>query len=235
MPDRRYSDEEFALILKRASDLQDRADRAPATLPAQAGGASPTDGYSLETVREIAQEVGLEQRFIDLAASSLAHDPVVTEPSLLGGPLTHRLGYTFARTLTDVERIELLDVIRGVQKHQGEVNEVMGSLEWKTVGRMDQMAVTISSNDENVSISVFNDLSGIAALTWIGSITVGLIAGGIVINALQPASVLVTTSILGAGGAVGLGAARAIWGATTRAFHRRTERLRAEITRFLSR
>ena len=96
-------------------------------------------------------------------------------------------------------------MIRGVLKHQGEVNEVMGSLEWKTVGRMDGMTVTINSNDESVAVRVFSDLSGIAALTWVASIAIGLVAGGIVVDSLQPASLLVAASILGAGGTVGMG------------------------------
>ena len=187
----------------------------------------------MEAVRDIAGEVGLGPRFIDQAAASLAHDPAVKEHSLLGGPLTHHLGDTFARTLTDAERIELLDVIRGVLKHQGEVKEVMGSLEWKTVGRMSGMTVTINSNDESVAVRVFNDLSGIAALTWVASIATGLVAGGIVVDSLQPASLLVAASILGAGGTVGMGVARTIWSATTRAFRRRAERLREEIARYL--
>ncbi len=189
----------------------------------------------MEAVRDIAGEVGLEPRFIDQAVASLAHDAAVKEFSLLGGPLTHHLGDTFARTLTDAERIEVLDVIRGALKHQGAVNEVMGSLEWKTVGRMAQTTVTINSSDESVAVRVFGDLTGIAALTWVGSIAAGLAAGGIIVNSLQPDSLLVGAAIVGAWGAVGAGVARTIWSATTRAFRRRSERLREEIARYLLR
>ena len=208
---------------------------APAQLPDRTDGASSTAGLSLETVRDIAGEVGLERRFIDQAVASLAHDAAVKEFSLLGGPLTHQLGDTFARTLTDAERIEVLDVVRGVLKHQGEVNEVMGSLEWKTVGRMAKTTVTISSSDEGVAVRVFGDLTGIAALTWVGSIATGLAVGGILVDSLQPDSLLVGAWILGAWGTVGFGVARTIWSATTRAFRRRTERLREEIARYLLR
>lgn len=204
-------------------------------MPDRTDGAASTAGLSLETVRDIAGEVGLEPRFIDQAVASLAHDAAVEEFSLLGGPLTHHLGDTFARTLTDAERIELVDVIRGVLKHQGEVNEVMGSLEWKTVGRMAQRTVTINSSDESVAVRVFGDLTGIAALTWVASIATGLAAGGIIVDSLQPASLLVGAWILAGWGAVGVGVARTIWSATNRAFRRRTERLREEIARYLLR
>lgn len=186
-------------------------------------------------VRDIAHEVGLEPRFVDQAAATLAHDPAAGKPGLLGGPLTHHLGDTFPRTLGEAEQLELLDVIRGVLRHHGEVSEVMGSLEWKTVGRMNQMRVTINSSDESVAVRLFNDLSGLAALTWVGSIVTGLVAGGIVVDSLQPASLLVAASILGAGGTLGMGVARTIWSATTRVFRGRAERLREEIARYLSR
>lgn len=233
--DRRFSDEEFALIIQRAAELQDRAGGAAAQLPNETDGAMTAAGLSLEAVREIGQEVGLEARFVEQAAASLEYDPFVKEPSLLGGPHRHHLGDTFARTLTDVERVELLDVIRGVQENDGKVNEVMGSLEWRSVGRMTGMTVTINSNDERVVIRVVNDLSGIAALTWIASIVTGLAAGGLIVAALPPASLVVTGAILGAGGTAGVGVARTIWSATTRAFRRRAERLREEIARYLSR
>lgn len=235
MPDRRYSDEEFALIFQRASELQDRADGGLSQLSDRADSASTTDGLSLEEVRDIAQEVGLELRFIDQAAAALTHDPAVKASGLLGGPLSHHLGDSFARTLTDTERLELLDVIRGALKHQGVINEVMGSLEWKTIGRMDQLKVTITSSDERVAVRVVSDVSGLAALTWVVSIVTGLVAGGIVVFTLQTGSLLVAASILGAGGTVGVGVARTIWSATTSAFRRRAERLREEIARYLSR
>ncbi len=234
MPDRSYSDEEFALILQRASELQDRSDVGAPQLPGPTGGGPTPTGMSLETIRDIAQEVGLEPRFIDRAAAAIARDVTVGKPGLLGGPLSHHLGDTFARSLTDGERTELLDVIRGVLRHEGVTNEVMGSLEWKTVGRMDQLTVTITSSDERVAVRVVSDASGLAALTWVGSIVTGLVVGGIVVSALQPASLLVAASILAAGGTAGVGVARAIWSATTGAFRRRAERLREEITRYLS-
>ena len=234
MSGRVYSDDEFALILQRAAELQDRADGAAARLPDSADRASTTDGLSLEAVRDIAQEVGLEPRFVDQAAASLALDPATKGLKLLGGPRSHHVSDTFARTLTAAQQVELLDVIRGAVRHSGEVREVMGSLEWRTVGRMSQTTVTINSDDDSVAVRVFNDLSGIAVLTWVPAIVIGLGVGGIVVDTLQP-SLLVTVSILGVAAAVGAGVARTIWSATTGFFRGRTERLRDEIARHLTR
>jgi hypothetical protein len=80
-------------------------------------------------VREIAEEVGLETRFIDQAAASLLRDPPGTGPGLLGGAVTYRVQDTFARTLTRAQQVELLDVVRGALQHQGEIRDVMGAAE----------------------------------------------------------------------------------------------------------
>ncbi len=109
----------------------------------------------------------------------------------------------------------------------------MGSIEWRTVGRMSQTTVTIHSDDEGVAVRVFRDLSGIAALTWIPPITIALLVGGIVVESMQP-SVLVGVSILGIAGTVGVGLARTVWSVTTKFFRGSTERLREEIAKYLS-
>ncbi|MEE2900413.1 MAG: hypothetical protein VX815_18275 [Gemmatimonadota bacterium] len=91
---RRYSDEDFALILERASKLQDRAEGAATELPGRPGRGPSADGLSLQAVRDIAEEVGVEARYIDQAAESLLLDPPGRRSGLLGGPLTHHVGDT---------------------------------------------------------------------------------------------------------------------------------------------
>lgn len=233
--DGRYSDEEFALILERAAELQDRAEGGAAQLPAGGHTATGSEGLSLAEVRDIAGEVGLEARFIDQAAASLALARADTRRGLLGGPITTQMDETFQRPLTDGERMELVDVVRGALNHHGEVSEVMGAVEWKSVGRVDRMTVTITSSDETSSVRIFHDASGLAALTWVGSITSGLILGVAAVGALDPSSLLMTAFILGAGGAMGIGAARTIWSRATKAIRRKSERLRDEIARRLER
>jgi len=186
-------------------------------------------------VRDIAREVGLEARFVDQAAASISDGPRVKRPNLLGGPLTHTVKDTFDRTLSDAERIELLDVIREVVKKQGVISEVMGTLEWKTVGDLHSTSVSIHSTDQGVGVRVFKDLSGAAALTWIGSIIAGLGPAFAILDSLQSPSDVVIFSTLGAGLAVGFGIGRTIWSITTKAIHRRTERLREEMARYLLR
>ena len=230
---RRYSEEEFTLILDRASKLQERADGAAAQLPERVEGGSTAAGLPLQVVRDIAEEVGLHARFVDQAAASLLHDPPVRGHGLLGGAITYLVADTFARSLTSVQRAELLDVIRGSLRHQGVVRDVMGSVEWSSVGRPTRTTVTVQSHDESVSIRVFTDLSGVAAMIWVVTIVSSLGVAGAIVDSLQP-SFAAALPIFGIAGAVGVGLARTIWSATVRFFRRRTERLREEIASYLS-
>ena len=188
---------------------------------------------SLQVVRDIAEEVGLEARFIDQAAASVLHDPPGKGPGLLGGAITHHVSDTFARTLTQSQNAELVDVIRKALRHPGEVRDVMGAVEWRSVGRTSSTTVTIHSQEESTSIRVFNDLSGLAAVIWIGPILTALICGSAIAAAVQP-TLMGALPILGGAALVGAGVARTIWSATRQYFRRRTDRLREEIASYLS-
>jgi len=231
---RRYSDEEFALILERASTLQQQADGAAAQLPERAEGGSTAEGLSLQAVRDIAEQVGLDSRFIDQAAASLLHDLPGGDSGLLGGSTSYLVQDDFTRTLTRSQQAELLDVIRACLRNQGVVRDVVGSVEWTSVGQSTRTRVTVGADEERVSIRVFTDLSGVAAMTWVVTIVSSLGGAAIIVDLVQP-SFLAALPIFGIAGVVGVGVARTIWSTTRKLFRRRTERLREEIALYLSR
>jgi hypothetical protein len=74
--DRMLSDREVAMILRRATALQE-----------ETGGSQTIDGLSLETVREIAAEIGVDRRFVDEAAASVLNVHDSRAASLMGGVL----------------------------------------------------------------------------------------------------------------------------------------------------
>jgi len=182
-------------------------------------------GLSLQAVRDIAAEVGLEKRFIDQAAASLLHDPPGQGRNLLGGVLTYRVQDTFARTLTQAQRVELLDVVRGALNHQGRIRDVMGAAEWSSVGLPSRTTVTVHSHDDSVSIRVFTDLSGVALAIWATTLFISFVVGAAALSSLP---------LLAVAMAVGVGVARTICSATSKFFRRRTERLREEIASYLN-
>ena len=150
----------------------------------------------------------------------------------MGGPLTHHVGDTYARALTQSQRAELVDVIRQALRHPGEVRDVMGSIEWRSVGQLGLTKVTIHAHKESVSIRVFADLSGLAAGIWGASMLASMILGSVVVDIVHP-TFLGALPILGAAAVVGAGVARTLWSATTKFFRRRTDRLREELAAYL--
>lgn len=221
-PKRHYSDKEVALILRRAVELQDRP-----------SGTQADEGLSLETIRDIAREIGLEPALIDQAAASLVEQRFGAAARLLGGPVTLRLEDTYAKILTGEEQLELLGLVRRVLNHHGKVNDVLGAVEWKSTGAFNQVGVTVSPSGDGTTVQVIGDRSETVAIVGILSLFASLGIGGIIVDALQPGT-LGMLGILGTAGATGLATARTIWSRTTRAFRRRLEKLRSEIARMVT-
>jgi hypothetical protein len=188
-------------------------------------------GLSLAEVRGIAEEVGLKGRFIDQAVASLALDPPARAPGPWGGPIRLQVGHAIPRPLTGGEQSRVLDSIRDALDHDGQVRDHMGGLEWTSVGRTSTTRVTIGPAGEGSKLIISHDASGLAALTWVGSVTSGLVASGILLAALPDPSAAVAASMLVGGGVIGAGVARTIWSRATKTFRRRAEWLRDQLIR----
>ncbi len=220
--DRKYSDQQVALIIRRAAELKE-----------QSGGLSAGDGLSLESVREIAAEIGVESRFVDRAAALLVDQPPVQANSLLGGPLRVQLQDTYDRKLSEQELRDLLGIVRQVLHRQGEVQEALGSLEWKYES-LDAIGVTVAPRSEGTAVQVVVDRTGAAATAFTLPIVAGTAVGGIIIASIEPGLGGII-GILLAGSAGGFAVGRTIWSAWTRVFRRRLDRLRQEIAIFIDR
>ena len=89
---RAYTDREFALILSRAAEL---------TGPSDAVG-RPSAGFSLEEVKAIAAEAGLDPVLVERAARQIPVDSRVSWlQRVLGGSVRYRLDAHFRTELTD--------------------------------------------------------------------------------------------------------------------------------------
>ena len=96
MDERNLSDQEVALILRKATELQE-----------QTGDRAPADGLSLATVRDIASEIGVEPRFIDQAVAALSAEVRSPASGLLGPPVNSST--RLKKTRRSKERRLLLD------------------------------------------------------------------------------------------------------------------------------
>lgn len=233
--DQRFSPEEFEMIVERAAALQDQSDDSSSAIQAHELEAPDSqEGMTLQAVREIAAEVGVEPRFVEEAARSLRLDERHAAASaVLGAPLRYDVRGSFSRQLADPTLSEAINLIRAQMGHGGEVREVLDSVEWSTVGRITKTTVALRDHDGETDVQVRVDASGLAALTWVGSIGLGVLAGGAIATVVDPATTLGVAATLGVAGSVGVGLARAAWSRIGRSLRARTQRLRDEVGRLL--
>ena len=208
------------MILRKATDLQ------------QETGSGTGEGLSLVVLAEIAREIGVDPEFVKQAAITLA-DRSAARSAFWGGPSIYDASLTSSRQLSRDELLQLIDVVRGATQHQGSVQDVLGSLEWKTSGEVSEIAVTARAQEQGTQIRVIVNREGAAGLTWGLSVAGALAAGGITGAILEPATVLGGIGLMATAGTVGFGLGRTLWAGSTRRFQQRFTRLREELSRYL--
>ena len=157
--DRRYSEQEFALILRRAADLAVSMDGAQAH----------PEGFSLEEMKAIAMEAGIDPLLIERIARTT---PVISGGSrlsrILGGPLKPQLHAVIDSTMTEQKAESTLRTLQATagQRGQGDANSsgvTWNSLELfvsaRSAGNETHVLVTIDRRFESVVKSALG-LSG---------------------------------------------------------------------------
>lgn len=212
--ERKYTENEFALILRKAFELQERQ-----------GGADAAHGLSLREIQSIAAEIGLDPDVVQRAASLLPKAGAGRLARVFGGPSLYQMEYSADGEISKEDFGKIVDAIRQATGHQGQVTEVLGSLEWKTVGEVSQIHVTVSPREGQTIVRVLADRGGAGALTFVFPGLAGLISIGIAGAIIEPSTVPGVLSIV----ALALGGAfltsRTIWKATTSRFRARLHEL----------
>jgi len=127
MTERRFTDKEVALILRRASDLEKR-DSSTALTSGR--------GLTLSDLKEIAAEAGIDPELVSQAVTEMEGPKGLRSGSLLAGPGTVRRE---VRAIPqEMSRDELADLFRLVDEEvpdQGTVQEALGNVRWTSKGR----------------------------------------------------------------------------------------------------
>jgi hypothetical protein len=170
--ERRYTEEELALILNRAAERQE-------------GVQASAPRYSLADIQEIAAGAGIAPDHVASVAMSLRDRSAPRERRFLGAPFSFRFDDTIAGELSDDVVAELLEIARRELGVQGQVVEALGTIEWKgqdmgwthvTVtrrGGQTQIGI-LSGRDEAVAAS--GAAGGLGTL--FGSMTLAITLGG---------------------------------------------------------
>jgi hypothetical protein len=220
--DRRFSDEEFALILRKAAELQ----TSPTAL-------RRSGGLTLEDMKSIAAEAGLDPELVERAAGLVPRAPrESTFERLAGGPVKYRLEHTVPVELTDERIAALASAIRGAAEHHGTLDTNVAGLEWTSVGEPSQVYVTATRQGDQTHVTVAADRSGGAILTGFLNVTAGFVAAAVTGGIFDP-EVGAAALFIGTGVLAGLTSARLIWTRTTRTVRRRLDAIMDGVTQTL--
>jgi hypothetical protein len=218
---RRYSDEEFALILRKASEIS------------EVGDGSHPDGLSLSEIQQIAAEAGIDSSAIARAAAGLPEQSRDKVAAIIGGPLMYRHERTLPGKISEEGLSKILQTVRRTASRQGETKHVLDSLEWQTEwDEPSQIFVNVSARDSGTTIEVVGDRRTAGALTVLLP-TIGSFMGSMILGekVIEPTTALGVVGILG--GVFGSAAivSRSLWSRTSASFQRRLGAIMEEASR----
>src|SRR5689334_11992088 len=216
-PSQRYSEQEMALILKRAAELQEGADGR---------GTQRT----LAEIQEIAAEVGIDAPFVSEAVAELERP----RPRIgwLGAPTRFHDERSIAGSLGSIEVGELLDQARAELGLHGEVRQVFDGVELRLRSALGTSILTVGPRAGGTRIALTTERLDQAVAIAAGSVGIGLLAalGGVAIainvtdNALLASAIVAASAIAGT-----IVSARALWHSVAERWRRRTHAIVATL------
>ncbi len=204
-----YSDEEFALILRKATELASRAEPTALSLA----------GLTLTEMKAAAAQVGFDPVLVERAARMLTATATASPlERLIGGPLRHNHEVRFPIKLDENRSALLLSAVRisaGLAGKQDVGHSGSMGMTWHDGGDAEALSVTARPEGDGTAVSVVLDRRGTlvtaAVLSGMGMFLVVLFAGAVLYR-VAPALGL-GASIAGIGGS--LAVARGYWASST--------------------
>jgi hypothetical protein len=218
MSETRFSEEEFARVLRKATELQSRS-----LVRSEPGSAA--EGMSLEEMKQIASEVGIDPEVMERAALSVAQERSAAER-----PLAEKfvLADSAPGSLSDEDKARIVQAIRDVAQMHGDAEVGRTGVEWSSPkGEPTQYHVSVHTIEGRNEVRVAVDRSVGAILSHLPPILGGSLLGVATGAILEPESILVGIGIVAAGAGTGIATARTIWRVTSRKVRERA----AEILR----
>ena len=199
---RRFGDDEISRILQTAAELEERSHAL--TLDS-------SRGLTLEELRQVAQEAGIDPRFVDVAASHLNAPVERQESRLAGGAYMWHFQSQVDGEIRDADRDRILQAIRSVIGQKGELADVFGRMEWSHDEGSGPIIIGISSRDGRTEIDVSATKSTEAGLVHALGISFGGIFGGAALAGFLGVSGPWALPLVGMMGVVSYGATRLGW------------------------
>lgn len=165
-----YTDEQMALILKRATELQ---------------AAGEESIHSLESIQQIAVQVGIDPRLVADAAATLTAKERGVSPGLLGWPPVCRIRRTVSTPFQSIDRAAAIATIRDHMPAVGDVKELANGFEWRSGSADIKTAITIMPSGSSTEIRVDGRYHGAKVMFYLGAGITTLFAS-VVATALSP-------------------------------------------------
>jgi hypothetical protein len=145
MTERRFTDREVALILRRSVEIEERSQSKD--LPA-------ARGLTLKELQEVAGEVGLDPTVVSRAAAELESKRGL-EPASAWGPSTvRREVQAVPKELSGEEMAELIRVVDREVSAQGTVAEALGEVRWTSNTRFLNTQVSLEPGSGETLVRV---------------------------------------------------------------------------------
>ncbi len=222
-PNRRYTDQEVALVLQRTAELEERRQ-------SDAGGR----GLTQQELESIARDAGFSIDLLREALVDLHRRGRFPRASLLGPSATARRVAAVARRLGDADLHPLIRVVEEQVAAAGTVTEALGSVRWTSVpsahhfSPVTQVSVTPGPTETQIQVTRryeprVRTLMHLLPGAWGGMLGV-VVAGGAGLAAAPLVAAI-------AGGVVaGVAIGRGVWHLVARENHRRVAELTDELT-----
>jgi len=214
--ERRYTEEELALILNRAAERQE-------------GVLASAPRYTLADIQEIAAGAGIAPDHVASVAASLGDQPASTTGGVLGAPHRFRFDESIEGEVTDEVIGELFDLVRRTLGLQGEVTVALGTVEWKSQDAFGTMYVSVARRGGRTRIGILSARSDAVALTWtaggVGTFFGSLAIGMALVSTVGLAGPLAAIAGVGLASGTAWAAMRAAWRRYARRVVGRTETL----------
>lgn len=217
-PSRRFTDREVALVLRKASELE------------EVSGTGAAAGLTLTQLEEIAGEVGIAPELVRRAVADLDTRGGAAGV-FAGGPLARQALRAVPGELGRDALARLMQHVDANADQVGQVTEALGVTQWTARDRFrtTQVSITPAAGETRVRVveRASPRLRRVAHLvpTMMG---LALTAGSS--GFLEPRSALLLP-LLAAGAAAGAAVGRIVWGRLSRESGARVERLAAELAR----
>jgi hypothetical protein len=205
-----YSDEEFALVLRKAAELASRAESPPVS----------SAGLTLAEMKSAAAQAGLDPALVERAARMLAATATASPlERLTGGPLRHSREVRFPIKLDENSAARLLSAVRitgGLAGSRDVGHSSSMGMTWHDGGDLESLSITARPDGDGTAVSVALDRRGpLAVVTGLSGMA-AFFALLFSVFALYPEAPAlgVAGGIAGVGGA--LAVVRGYWASSTR-------------------